>query len=197
MRLPLKARDVPGRLAAGGFILNSGLGKRDVPAERAAGLHGFAKGTYPFLGGIEPKTFAKPLSTGEIALGALLLTPVVPTVVAGAALTAFSAGLLGMYLRTPGCASPAASRRARRASPSLRTSGCSASALGLLVDALPPRRAWAGRLPERVVPSGAPWRAHPERWSAQGRGRTSKQGEHVERRGGPACTPGSGPTSTS
>ena len=30
------------------------------------------------------------------------LLPVVPTVVAGAALTTFSAGLLGLYLRIPG-----------------------------------------------------------------------------------------------
>ena len=46
--------------------------------------------------------FVGTLSKGEIALGALLLTPLVPTVVAGAALTGFSAALLGMYLRTPG-----------------------------------------------------------------------------------------------
>ncbi|HEY0447752.1 MAG TPA: hypothetical protein VGD70_01395, partial [Actinophytocola sp.] len=31
-----------------------------------------------------------------------LLTPFVPTFVAGAALTAFSGGLLGLYLKTPG-----------------------------------------------------------------------------------------------
>ena len=42
------------------------------------------------------------LSTGEIAVGALLLTPIVPTAVAGLALTTF-AGLLGrLYLNAPG-----------------------------------------------------------------------------------------------
>jgi len=39
-------------------------------------------------------------------LGAALLTPFVPTVVAGAALTAFSGILLGLYLKTPGMRKP-------------------------------------------------------------------------------------------
>jgi hypothetical protein len=42
------------------------------------------------------------LATAEIVIGAALLTPFVPTFVAGAALTAFSGGLLGLYLKTPG-----------------------------------------------------------------------------------------------
>ena len=46
------------------------------------------------------------LSTSEIAVGAILLTPFVPTAVAGATLTAFSGGLLGLYLRTPGMRKP-------------------------------------------------------------------------------------------
>jgi hypothetical protein len=51
---------------------------------------------------MEPEQFAKLLSVAEITLGAALLAPVVPTALAGAALTAFAGGLLGMYLRTPG-----------------------------------------------------------------------------------------------
>jgi hypothetical protein len=39
---------------------------------------------------------------GEIAVGSALLLPVVPAAVAGAALAGFSAGLLGLYVRTPG-----------------------------------------------------------------------------------------------
>lgn len=102
MGLPLKIADVAPRLATGAFILNSGLGKAKADEARAKGLHGMAAGTYPFLGKVEPTTFAKVLAGGEIALGAALLAPVVPTAVAGAALTAFSAGLVGLYLRTPG-----------------------------------------------------------------------------------------------
>jgi hypothetical protein len=42
------------------------------------------------------------LAVSEIALGTALLVPVVPAALAGAGLTAFSAGLLGLYVRTPG-----------------------------------------------------------------------------------------------
>ena len=51
---------------------------------------------------MEPKQFTKLLAGGEIALGAALLAPFVPEALAGAGLTAFSAGLLGRHLRTPG-----------------------------------------------------------------------------------------------
>ena len=51
---------------------------------------------------MDAEEFAQLLSRSEIALGAMLLTPFVPSRLAGAALTAFGAGLLGLYLRTPG-----------------------------------------------------------------------------------------------
>lgn len=106
MRLPITAAEIAPRLATGAFILNSGLGKRNADEGTAAGLHGFAAGTYPFLSKVAPTTFAKGLSTAEIAIGAALLTPFVPTAVAGAALTGFAGGLLGLYLRTPGMTKP-------------------------------------------------------------------------------------------
>lgn len=106
MRLPITASEIAPRVATGAFILNSGLGKRNADEGTAAGLHGFAASTYPFLKDVPPATFAKALSTTEIVIGAALLTPFVPTAVAGAALTAFSAGLLGLYLRTPGMTKP-------------------------------------------------------------------------------------------
>lgn len=56
----------------------------------------------PSLAKMPPEQFGKTLSTTEIALGAVLLTPFVSPLVAGAALTAFSAGLLQMYRSTPG-----------------------------------------------------------------------------------------------
>ena len=106
MRLPITPTEIAPRVATGAFILNSGLGKRNADADTAAGLHGFAAGTYPFLSKVAPATFAKGLSTAEMVIGAALLTPFVPTAVAGAALTAFSGGLLGLYLRTPGMTKP-------------------------------------------------------------------------------------------
>ncbi|HZP30236.1 MAG TPA: hypothetical protein VFC99_14880 [Acidimicrobiia bacterium] len=93
---------VPLRAAAGAFILNSGLQKRHADRARAEQLHGFASGAYPELGELEPEEFANTLSTAEIALGSALLLPMVPTFVAGAALTAFASGLVGLYWRTPG-----------------------------------------------------------------------------------------------
>jgi uncharacterized membrane protein YphA (DoxX/SURF4 family) len=93
---------LPPRLATGAFILNSGLQKWTGDDETAAGIHGFASGTYPFLKDMDPPTFLKALAAGEIAVGATLLAPFVPGRLAGLALTGFSASLLGLYLRTPG-----------------------------------------------------------------------------------------------
>lgn len=102
MKLPLKKRHIPARLTTGAFLLNSGIEKARADEQTAQMMHGMATGTYPFLGKLKPTDFLKALSASEIALGTALLLPVVPTVAAGAALTAFSAGLLGLYLRTPG-----------------------------------------------------------------------------------------------
>ncbi|HEX2075051.1 MAG TPA: hypothetical protein VHF92_14810 [Geodermatophilus sp.] len=106
MGLPITLSEIAPRISAGAFILNSGLGKRGADEATAAGMHGFAAGTYPFLKSVPPQQFTKGLANAEIVLGAALLTPFVPTAVAGAALTAFSAGLLGLYLKTPGMRKP-------------------------------------------------------------------------------------------
>ncbi len=106
MRLPITLSEIGPRISAGAFILNSGLGKRGADEGTAAGLHGFASGTYPFLKSVDPATFVRVLSYSEIAVGAALLTPFVPTAVAGAVLTGFSGGLLGLYLNTPGMRKP-------------------------------------------------------------------------------------------
>jgi hypothetical protein len=106
MGLPITLSEIAPRISAGAFILNSGLSKRGADAQTAAGVHGFAAGTYPFLKSVPPQQFIQGLATSEIALGALLLIPFVPTAVAGAALTVFSGGLLGLYLRTPGMRQP-------------------------------------------------------------------------------------------
>ena len=61
-----------------------------------------ASTAYPQVSEVEPRTFVRALGAAEVALGGALLTPFVSPLVAGAGLTAFSAGLLGLYLRTPG-----------------------------------------------------------------------------------------------
>lgn len=94
---------VPVRVATGAFILNSGLSKlRSEDDELHKGVHGMASTAYPQLAAIDPRTFTKVLGAGEVALGGALLTPFVSPGTAGAGLTAFSAGLLGLYLRIPG-----------------------------------------------------------------------------------------------
>ena len=102
MGLPVKLRHLPQRMATGAFILNSGISKWTADDETAAQLHGFAAGTYPFLAKLKPRDFVRLLAGTEIALGSALLLPVVPSAVAGAGLAAFSGGLLGLYVRTPG-----------------------------------------------------------------------------------------------
>lgn len=102
----MRFRNLPTRLAAGAYIAHSGIEKFGGSPEQAAGIHGAATAAYPFLKGIESTRFLRMLSIGEMTTGALLLTPVVPPLVAGAALTAFSGALATMYLRTPGMHKP-------------------------------------------------------------------------------------------
>jgi uncharacterized membrane protein YphA (DoxX/SURF4 family) len=95
----MKLSNVPPRVATGAFILHTGWEKaRDK--DRAAGVHGMAAQAFPSLKAVKPTDFLRGLSVGEMAVGAALLTPFVPPAVAGAALTAFSGGLVAMYLRT-------------------------------------------------------------------------------------------------
>ena len=100
--MAFKLWHVPVRVATGAFILNSGLSKRNADKETAEHLHGFASTAFPEVQDTPPEQFTKMLSAGEIAVGAALLTPFVPTGIAGAALGGF-AGLLGrLYWRAPG-----------------------------------------------------------------------------------------------
>ncbi len=98
----MRPSHVPLRLATGAFILNSGLTKRGIDADSAAGMQGMAASVVPQAAQMPPEQFGKVLSTGEMALGAALLLPFVSPLKAGLALTAFSGGLLQMYRKTPG-----------------------------------------------------------------------------------------------
>lgn len=104
--LGLKARDVPGRVATGAYILHTGLEKWKGDEARAKALHSMAANAFPVLGDIPPAQFLKLLAGSEIALGAALLAPVVPGALAGLALTGFSGALIAMYARTPALRKP-------------------------------------------------------------------------------------------
>jgi DoxX len=139
MGFAAKARRLPGRVTAGAFILNSGLGKWSADEETAARLHGMAVGTYPMLARLKPKAFARLLSAGEIALGSALLLPVVPAAVAGVGLTAFSAALLGMYARTPGMTQEDGIRPSRQGTALAKDVWMLGIGVGLTADALTDR----------------------------------------------------------
>ncbi len=102
MSLSAKLRRAPVRVATGAYLLNSGVTKLNSDDETAKSLHSMASGTYPVLGKLEPKVFARTLAVGEIAVGTTLLLPIVPPFIAGAALVGFSGALLNMYWHTPG-----------------------------------------------------------------------------------------------
>ena len=102
----MKLAHLPLRVATGAYILNSGMSKQGLEGQAAEGLHGMASDAIPPLKRIPPEQFAKILSTGEIALGAALLIPFVPSALVGAALAGFSAGLVQLYLKTPGMRQP-------------------------------------------------------------------------------------------
>ena len=147
MPLRLSVRHLPTRLATGAYVLHDGMEKWHANPDQAARMHAMATGAFPVLGKLVPTTFLRLLAAAEITTGAALLTPVVPNAMAGAPLTAFSAALTAMYLRTPSLHKPRSVWPTQPASASARTSGCSPSASASLLTA-PPTTA---RLPETGV----------------------------------------------
>lgn len=89
------------RVIPGAFILNSGLGKIGMPAEASEGMQEFAASGVPPVKEIPAEKFGTTLGWSEAALGGALLAPFVPNALAGAGLTAFSAGLLSLYFADP------------------------------------------------------------------------------------------------
>ena len=63
MNRGVKAWQLPPRLITGAYFLNAGLSKRGADDATAGQLHGFASGTYPFLGKLDAKRFTSLLST--------------------------------------------------------------------------------------------------------------------------------------
>jgi hypothetical protein len=140
MRIPVRARHLPPRIAAGAFILNSGLSKLSADEQTAAQLHGFAAATYPFVGKLKPADFARLLAVSEIALGSALLVPVVPAGVAGAGLVAFAGGLLGLYARTPGMRKEGSIFPSQEGTALAKDVWMAGIGLGLVIDELADRR---------------------------------------------------------
>lgn len=93
---------LPLRLTTGAFVLNSGISKLSLSDEDAEGLQQMAANGVPMLADMSPAAFRRFIAVTEISVGAAQLIPKVPGWMAGTALSAFSAGMLNMYLNTPG-----------------------------------------------------------------------------------------------
>ena len=131
----MRLREVPPRAATGAFILHSGLQKWNADEETAQGMQGLASGAYPFVKKLQARQFIRLLAVGEITVGSLLLAPVVPAAVAGAALTGFSGALVGLYARTPGMRRPGSVFPTQDGIPLAKDSWMLGVGLGLLLDA--------------------------------------------------------------
>jgi hypothetical protein len=136
----MKLAHIPLRVATGAYILNSGLSKTNLEGQAAEGVHGMAVGAIPPLKKIPPEQFAKILSTGEIALGAALLIPFVPSALVGAALAGFSAGLVQLYLKTPGMRQEGSIKPSQEGLGLAKDVWLLGSGLTLLLDGLPKRK---------------------------------------------------------
>ncbi|SBT41190.1 hypothetical protein [Micromonospora auratinigra] len=136
----MRLTHAPLRVSIGAYILNSGLGKRTLEGAAAESVHGMAVGAIPQLGQYEPDRFAKLLSRGEVALGAALLAPFVPSLLAGAALTAFGAGLVQLYLKTPGMREGSSLRPSQAGIGLAKDVWLVGAGLTLMLDALTHRR---------------------------------------------------------
>lgn len=139
MRISVKARHLPSRMAAGAFMLNSGIGKLKADEATAARLHGFAAATYPFLNKLKPADFVRLLAVTEITLGAALVIPFVPAGLAGAGLAAFSGGTLGLYAKTPGMRKPGTPLPTEQGTALAKDIWMAGIGLGLVIDDLTDR----------------------------------------------------------
>jgi hypothetical protein len=136
MSLTAKLRRAPLRIATGAYILNSGLEKFSADDDHAKGAHGMAAGAYPPLEKVDSTVFIRGLGTAETAVGAALLLPVVPAAVAGLGLVGLSAGLLGMYWRTPGLHQEGSPRPTQQGIPIAKDSWLFGIGTSLVLDAL-------------------------------------------------------------
>jgi uncharacterized membrane protein YphA (DoxX/SURF4 family) len=136
----MRVSHIPVRLAAGSFILNSGIGKLHADEITAKGLHSMAMGTYPFVDNAEPMVFARSLGAGEILIGATLLSPFVSPFMAGATLVGFSGALLHMYRETPGMTEDDGVRPTSKGVPLAKDVWMLGIGLGLMIDGVTPKR---------------------------------------------------------
>jgi uncharacterized membrane protein YphA (DoxX/SURF4 family) len=132
----MKLSHIPLRAITGAYILHAGLQKWSGDEDTAKAIHGMASGAYPVFASMAPTQFLRLLAAGEIAVGSALVTPVVSTAKAGAALTGFSGALLGLYAKSPGMRKPGSIWPSPQGTAVSKDSWLFAIGLALLADAL-------------------------------------------------------------
>jgi uncharacterized membrane protein YphA (DoxX/SURF4 family) len=132
----MRLSHIPLRAVTGAYILHAGIQKWSGDEVTAKAVHGMAAGTYPVFESMPPTRFLRLLAAGEIATGGVLLAPMVSTAKAGAALTGFSAALLGLYVKTPGMRKPGSIWPTQQGTPISKDSWLLAIGLALLADSL-------------------------------------------------------------
>jgi uncharacterized membrane protein YphA (DoxX/SURF4 family) len=106
----MRLSHLPLRVAAGAYLVTSGLNRWQAPSDAAADVQKQVRVAFPQVPDVPPGAFGKGLAAGELALGAALLSPFVSPVVAGAALAAFSGAMLKVWWVTPGTHEPGSAR---------------------------------------------------------------------------------------
>ncbi|WP_131742940.1 hypothetical protein [Actinomadura roseirufa] len=152
MRILARTHQLPVRLIVGAFVLNSGLSKLRGGDEVAAGTHGLASSAYPFLGAQDAGRFTRRVGTAEVTLGTALLTPVVPSLLAGAALAAFGCGLVGLYLRAPGMRQEGSLQPTQQGMALLKDTWLVGAGASLALEELGRSRARRRAIPAQVIP---------------------------------------------
>lgn len=132
----MRLSHLPLRLTTGAFILNAGLSKRALTPDAASALQDMARRAIPKVADMSAPTFGKALSTGEMALGAALLSPFVSPTLAGGALVGFSATLLRMWWVTPGMHEDGSPRPTQQGTAIAKDVWLTGAGLALILDGL-------------------------------------------------------------
>ncbi|TDD88028.1 hypothetical protein [Actinomadura rubrisoli] len=152
MRFTARTHQLPVRLIVGAFVLNSGLSKLKGEDETAQYVHGTAKAAYPFLESEDAQDFTRKVGRAEVAIGAALAVPFVPSLLAGAALTAFAGGLTGLYLRLPGMREEGGLRPTQQGIPLAKDSWLLGIGAALVLEELGRARADRRAVRARLIP---------------------------------------------
>ncbi|WP_422935874.1 DoxX family membrane protein [Sinomonas sp. P47F7] len=122
------------RLVTGAYLINSGVTKLSLDEQKAEAIQNMAANAIPQVKQIPAATFGKAVAAGEIALGSALVLPIVPTKLAALGLTAFGAGLLAVYAKTPGLTQADGVRPTPAGVAMAKDSWLAAIGLALLID---------------------------------------------------------------